>query len=62
MINLFQTLIDILKEIQNTNLTAVFISLITIIGLISNNEFLKVIFIYQKIIVKIFIIILYIIT
>ncbi|XP_061941531.1 solute carrier family 26 member 6 isoform X2 [Apis cerana] len=35
------TLIDILKEIQNTNLTAVFISLITIIGLISNNEFLK---------------------
>lgn len=46
MINLFQTLIDILKEIQNTNLTAVFISLITIIGLISNNEFLKVIFIY----------------
>ncbi|KZC05980.1 PREDICTED: prestin [Dufourea novaeangliae] len=35
------TLISIFKEIQNTNLAALFISLITIIGLICNNELLK---------------------
>lgn len=44
MIKLFQTLINIFKEIQNTNLTALLISSITIVGLVLNNEFLKVIF------------------
>nr|XP_034179189.1 prestin isoform X3 [Osmia lignaria] len=35
------TLIDIFKDIQNTNLAAVIVSLITIIVLVCNNEFLK---------------------
>ncbi|OAD59199.1 Prestin [Eufriesea mexicana] len=35
------TLVDIFKEIQNTNLTAVLISLITVASLVCNNEFLK---------------------
>ncbi|KAK9297693.1 hypothetical protein QLX08_008736 [Tetragonisca angustula] len=35
------TLINIFKEIQNTNLTALLISSITIVGLVLNNEFLK---------------------
>ncbi|XP_003699670.1 prestin isoform X1 [Megachile rotundata] len=35
------TLIDVFKEIQNTNLAAVITSLITIICLVCNNEFLK---------------------
>ncbi|XP_076630326.1 prestin isoform X1 [Colletes latitarsis] len=35
------TLIDVVNEIQNTNLAAVLVSSITIISLVCNNEFLK---------------------
>ncbi|XP_076240598.1 prestin isoform X2 [Calliopsis andreniformis] len=35
------TLVDVFKEIQNTNLAAVIVSLITIICLVCNNELLK---------------------
>ncbi|XP_031842511.1 prestin isoform X2 [Nomia melanderi] len=38
---LIYTLISISKEIQNINITAVIISLVTMIGLVCNNEFLK---------------------